>query len=61
MWDVNKAKSSTAAAAIRAMNPDVCVESKEDRVGPETESTYDDSFFEALDGVANALDNVEAR
>ena len=22
---------------------------------------YDDSFFEALDGVANALDNIEAR
>ncbi|VDK87878.1 unnamed protein product [Dibothriocephalus latus] len=33
----------------------------ENRVGQETEAVYDDTFFEALDGVANALDNVEAR
>ena len=25
-----------------------------------TQETYDDTFFEALDGVANALDNVDA-
>ena len=31
------------------------------RVGPETESAFNDDFFESLDGVANALDNVEAR
>lgn len=29
-------------------------------MGPETESVYTDDFFEALDGVANALDNVDA-
>merc|ERR1719219_2439994 len=33
----------------------------QDRVGPETESAFNDGFFESLDGVANALDNVEAR
>ena len=26
-----------------------------------TEDIYDDDFFKALDGVVNALDNVEAR
>jgi ubiquitin-activating enzyme E1 len=45
----------------RAMNPCVNVTSHENRVGPETEGTYDDLFFADLDGVANALDNVEAR
>ena len=29
-------------------------------MGPETEDIYTDEFFEALSGVANALDNVEA-
>lgn len=43
------------------MNPDIKVVAHENRVGPETESVYDDGFFENLDGVANALDNVDAR
>lgn len=43
------------------MNPDINIVAHENRVGPETESTYDDAFFENLDGVANALDNVDAR
>lgn len=37
------------------------VVAQENRVCPETEAVYDDNFFEALDGVANALDNVDAR
>lgn len=60
-WDVQKAKSDTAAAAVKRMNPEVNVIAHQNRVGPETEKVYDDSFFEPLDGVANALDNVEAR
>ena len=43
------------------MNPSVKVKAKEDRVGPETENVFTDEFFESLDGVANALDNVDAR
>ena len=31
------------------------------RVGPDTETQFDDDFWEALDGVCNALDNVQAR
>jgi ubiquitin-activating enzyme E1 len=60
-WDVQQPKSSVAARAAKAMNPDMNIEAHENRVGPETEDIYNDGFFENLDGVANALDNVEAR
>ncbi|KAG0727138.1 Ubiquitin-like modifier-activating enzyme 1 [Chionoecetes opilio] len=60
-WDVQKPKADTAAAAVKVMNPEVNIIAHQNRVGPETERLYDDKFFEALDGVANALDNVEAR
>ncbi|KAK7576286.1 hypothetical protein V9T40_012572 [Parthenolecanium corni] len=59
--DVQHAKSVTAATAVRAMNPQMRVTAHENRVGVETERVYDDTFFENLDGVANALDNVDAR
>ncbi|CAK1551375.1 unnamed protein product [Leptosia nina] len=59
--DVQKPKSSTAAKAVKKMNPAMNVLAQENRVCPETECVYDDVFFEALDGVANALDNVDAR
>lgn len=59
--DVQKLKATTAAEAVRRMNPELRVVSHENRVGPETENVYNDAFFERLDGVANALDNVDAR
>uniref|UniRef100_UPI00398EF68A ubiquitin-like modifier-activating enzyme 1 n=1 Tax=Pristiophorus japonicus TaxID=55135 RepID=UPI00398EF68A len=59
-WDVTKMKSETAAAAVKQMNPNMRVTAHQNRVGPDTEKVYDDDFFEALDGVANALDNVDA-
>ena len=40
---------------------DLSERSSNRKVGPETESAFNDDFFENLDGVANALDNVEAR
>lgn len=60
-WDVTKMKSETAAQAVKQMNPELHVTAHQNRVGPDTEKIYDDDFFEALDGVANALDNVDAR
>lgn len=60
-WDVQKAKSSTAAAAVKEMNPGMKIEAHMNRVGDETEAVYDAKFFNELTGVANALDNVEAR
>ncbi|XP_062579323.1 ubiquitin-like modifier-activating enzyme 1 isoform X1 [Saccostrea cucullata] len=60
-WDVQKPKSSTAAKAAKTMNPYLNITPQENRVGPDTENIYTDDFFEKLDGVANALDNIDAR
>ena len=60
-YDVGKAKSIAASKAIKAMNPQMNTEAQENRVGADTEDIYTDDFFGSLDGVANALDNVEAR
>lgn len=54
-------KSDTAAAAVKQMNPSIRITGHQNRVGPDTERIYDDDFFESLNGVANALDNVDAR
>lgn len=59
--DVQKMKSTCAGDAVKKMNPFARIVAHQDRVGPETEAVYNDDFFEKLDGVANALDNVQAR
>merc|ERR1712008_428367 len=46
-YDVSKPNSTAAAKAIKAMNPMVNVESQENRVGAETEDTYN-GFFRRL-------------
>ncbi|KAI1113779.1 putative ubiquitin-protein ligase [Nemania sp. NC0429] len=61
--DVGQMKSDCAAKAVTAMNPELhghilCLK---DRVSPETEHIFNEAFWESLDGVTNALDNVEAR
>ena len=60
-WDINKHKAVTAVAAVHAMNPASNYKAMELRVGAESENVYNDDFFQPLNGVANALDNVEAR
>ncbi|XP_053932901.1 ubiquitin-like modifier-activating enzyme 7 isoform X2 [Cuculus canorus] len=59
--DISKPKSVVAAAAVRRMNPDVRVTAHQNQVGPATEQLYGDDFFRHLDGVASALDTLEAR
>lgn len=59
--DVGKPKSLTAAEAAFRINPNVKIEARVDRVGPETEHIFNTTFFEELDFVTNALDNVDAR
>ena len=61
--DVGKMKSDCATAAVQAMNPDLKghITSIKDRVGPDTEHIFNENFWESLDGVTNALDNVDAR
>ncbi|CAK7893465.1 ubiquitin-activating enzyme E1 1 [[Candida] anglica] len=61
--DVGKNKSDVAAAAVQIMNAGLKgkIESRLEKVGPETEDIFDDSFWNGLDFVTNALDNVDAR
>uniref|UniRef100_A0A8D2NK16 E1 ubiquitin-activating enzyme n=1 Tax=Zonotrichia albicollis TaxID=44394 RepID=A0A8D2NK16_ZONAL len=59
--DISEPKSVVAAAAVQRMNPDVRVTAHQNQVGPATEMLYKDNFFWRLDGVASALDTIEAR
>ncbi|XP_054694736.1 ubiquitin-like modifier-activating enzyme 7 isoform X1 [Grus americana] len=59
--DISKPKSVVAAAAVRRMNPSIRVTAHQNQVGPATEQLYRDNFFRRLDGVASALDTLEAR
>lgn len=61
--DVGKLKSEIAVKAIQAMNSDLVGKFKvfKDAVGPDTEAVFGHDFFEPLDCVVNALDNIEAR
>ena len=43
------------------MNPAMNITPFIEGVLAETEKTYNDEFFESLNGVVNALDNVKAR
>jgi len=59
--DIGSAKAGTAAKASLELNAQMHVTAHELRVGPESEDVFDDSFYDGLDGVCNALDNVDAR
>lgn len=59
--DVGNHKSVVSAAAAKAMNPAIKIDAKELLVKVETEGTFDDAFWESLDFVTNALDNIHAR
>ncbi|CAN1354568.1 Ubiquitin-activating enzyme E1 2 [Linum perenne] len=60
-WDIGQAKSTVAASAAASINPHLKIEALQNRVGPETENVFDDTFWENLTVVINALDNVNAR
>lgn len=61
--DVGRLKSECASAAVQAMNPELNgkISTLRDRVGPDTEHIFNEEFWNSLDGVTNALDNVDAR
>jgi ubiquitin-activating enzyme E1 len=59
--DIQKLKSETACLRSKEMNPHMNVKTYSTKMGPDTEDLFDDDWFEALDGVCNALDNVQAR
>mmetsp|Transcript_14512 Transcript_14512/g.25515 ORF Transcript_14512/g.25515 Transcript_14512/m.25515 type:complete len:1057 (-) Transcript_14512:8-3178(-) len=59
--DVGSSKSMAASRAAKVMNGALKVEATEIRVGPDTEDTFDDFFWDAQDCIVNALDNIQAR
>ncbi|KAI9930328.1 E1 ubiquitin-activating protein [Aspergillus wentii] len=61
--DVGRLKSECASAAVQAMNPELDdkIVTLRDRVGQDTEHIFNEEFWQGLDGVTNALDNVDAR
>lgn len=58
---VGKMKSACAAETARNMNPELNLKVYEMLVAPSTENVFNDEFWNSLDGVCNALDNVKAR
>uniref|UniRef100_A0A8C1K251 E1 ubiquitin-activating enzyme n=1 Tax=Cyprinus carpio TaxID=7962 RepID=A0A8C1K251_CYPCA len=59
--DIGRLKSEVAAESVKEMNPYMNITAHQNRVCPETEEVYTHSFYSNLDGVAAALDNVDAR
>ena len=61
--DVGHLKSEAAAKAVQSMNPDLVgkIITMKDRVGPDTEHVFHEDFWNSLDIITNALDNVDAR
>lgn len=59
--DLQKPKSQCAVNAVQKINPAVNATSYNLKVGEETLNFFDSNFFNKLDFVANALDNIEAR
>ncbi|KAI5619526.1 ubiquitin-like modifier-activating enzyme 1 [Silurus asotus] len=59
--DIGKQKSEVAAEAVRKINPSMNITSHQNRVCEESEGIYTYQFYGSLNGVAAALDNVEAR
>ncbi|XP_077217611.1 ubiquitin-activating enzyme E1 1-like [Tasmannia lanceolata] len=60
-WNIGQAKSTVAASVAGSINPRFHIEALQNRAGAETENVFDDAFWENLDVVINALDNVTAR
>ncbi|OUZ99153.1 Ubiquitin/SUMO-activating enzyme E1 [Macleaya cordata] len=60
-WNIGQGKSTVAASAASCINPRLHVEALQNRASPETENVFTDAFWENLDVVVNALDNVNAR
>ncbi|KAH6837541.1 ubiquitin activating enzyme 2 [Perilla frutescens var. hirtella] len=60
-WNIGQAKSTVASSAAALINPRLHVEALQNRANPETENVFDDTFWENLSVVINALDNVNAR
>lgn len=59
--NVGHSKSETACAIAKGMNSALNVQDYMTRVGAESEAVFNDKFWEGLDFVVNAVDNMHAR
>ncbi|CAF1348799.1 unnamed protein product [Rotaria sp. Silwood1] len=60
-WDIGKMKSTVAAQSIKVINLNMHVHTYVDGALSETEHIYNDHFFQQLDGLVTAVDNVKTR
>ena len=60
-WHIHKPKSVCAAEQVKRMNPSINVKTFQERVAPNTEGVFNDAYWNDLDIVINALDNIKAR
>lgn len=58
---IGKSKSLIAGQEVMKINDKIKVTSHTNKVCPETQNIYNQSFFNTIDCVTNALDNVQAR
>ena len=59
--NVGHSKSQVACNIAKGMNSDLNVQDFMTRVGEDTEEVFNDDFWEKLDFVVNAVDNIHAR
>lgn len=59
--NVGHSKSETACVIAKGMNPKLNCTDYMTRVGADTEAVFNDEFWESLDFVVNAVDNIHAR
>ncbi|CCW62015.1 unnamed protein product [Phytomonas sp. EM1] len=59
--NVGQSKSAAAGARTRQINSHAKVDARQDFIGTTTEHLYPDTFWQQLDVVVSALDNMEAR
>lgn len=59
--NVGHSKAQVACEVGHSMNKDLHVEALKLRVSPENENVFSDEFWEGLDIVTNAVDNIKAR
>jgi ubiquitin-activating enzyme E1 len=59
--DIGKFKAEVAVSKAKRMNSNINIDYKLNRVGTDTEHIFDKNFYENIDIVVNALDNVNAR
>jgi ubiquitin-activating enzyme E1 len=59
--NVGSSKSETACGIAKTMNSALNVKDYMTRVGSDTEATFNDPFWESIDFVVNAVDNINAR